>query len=66
MVTLRVAKHQAGLEVVDEAGKGQVASASTDQTTWNTGTGGEAGLQLWAHVIPIGHLDILKIKHQLL
>lgn len=30
------------------------------------GDGRRGRLQLWTHVIPIWHLDILKIKHQLL
>ena len=49
----RGAKHQAGLQVACPAGEGQVASVGTDRISWNMGTGGEAGLQLWAHVIPI-------------
>lgn len=54
MVPRRVAKREAGLQVVFPGEKeGQVASVSTDRITWNTGTGGEAGLRLRAHVIPI-------------
>lgn len=56
---LTLAWQQASLQVVFEVGTGQcgqMASISTDLMTWGhgeRGRGGEAGLQLWAHAIPI-------------
>lgn len=66
---LRPAMQQTGLQVVCEAGKhrhGQVAFVGADLMTWDTGRGGETGLQPWHMQFPSEHLDILKNKHQLL
>lgn len=67
---LRLARQQAGLQVVCKVGKrrrrGQVASVSSDLMTWGTGRGERLDFKDGPMEFPSEHLDILQNKHQLL